>query len=133
MSIALQEALNSAQLNSTDIGYINAHGTATERGDIAESSATYAVFGKATPISSLKSYIGHTLGACGAIEAYISLQMMQQNWFCPTLNLTEIDPLCAPLDYIQSTGREIKTNYIMSNNFAFGGINTALIFKRWVD
>ena len=90
-----------------------------------------AIFGDKTPISSLKSYFGHTLGACGAIEAWLALEMMQEGWFAPTINLTEPDPACAPLDHVMGSGRMLDVEYLMSNNFAFGGINTSLIFKRW--
>ncbi len=89
------------------------------------------MLGKNTPISSLKSYFGHTLGACGAIEAWIAIEMMNTGWFNPTLNLNNIDPACGQLDYITGSGRDIECEYIMSNNFAFGGINTSLIFKRF--
>jgi 3-oxoacyl-[acyl-carrier-protein] synthase II len=130
MKVAMQLALEDAGLQPSDIGYINAHGTATQQGDIAESQATLQVFGPDTPISSLKSYTGHTLGACGALEAWISIEMMREGWFAPTLNLEQIDPQCAPLDYIVGEGRAIDCDYVMSNNFAFGGINTSLIFKR---
>ena len=115
-----------------DIGYINAHGTATDRGDVAESQATARIFGSNTPISSLKSYLGHTLGACGAIESWASIHMMQDDWYAPTLNLTQPDMACGELDYIMQHGRELRADYVMSNNFAFGGINTSLIFKRWL-
>ncbi|MGI2000183.1 beta-ketoacyl-ACP synthase [Shewanella frigidimarina] len=131
MEVAIRLALKDAQLSAQDIGYISAHGTATDRGDIAETAATHAVFGAETPISSLKSYTGHTLGACGSLEAWTSINMMNEGWFAPTLNLTDIDSECAQLDYIKDDIRHIDTNYIMSNNFAFGGINTSLIFKRW--
>lgn len=131
MEVAMRLALADAELTPEAIGYVNAHGTATDRGDIAESQATAAVFGARMPISSLKSYLGHTLGACGAIEAWASIHMMNDNWFAPTVNLTTIDPECGELDYIQFTPREFETDYVMSNNFAFGGINTSLIFKRW--
>lgn len=131
MRIAMQMALDDAGLTPDAIGYISAHGTATDRGDIAESHATYALFGSNTPISAFKSFTGHTLGACGALEAWTSIKMMHDNWFHGTANLQEIDPNCAPLDYLTGTGREINTDIIMSNNFAFGGINTSLIFKRW--
>ncbi|GKX52356.1 beta-ketoacyl-ACP synthase [Budvicia aquatica] len=131
MQICIEQALKSANLKAHDIGYISAHGTATERGDIAESQATEAVFGSNTPISSLKSYFGHTLGACGALEAWMTIEMMRDGWFAPTINLTEPDPECGKLDYIMGEGREIETQYIQSNNFAFGGINTSLIIKRW--
>ncbi|MEL0602781.1 beta-ketoacyl-ACP synthase [Pseudoalteromonas undina] len=130
MQIAIKMALQDANLSADQIGYVNAHGTSTDRGDIAESQATFNALG-AKPISSLKSYLGHTLGACGAIEAWASINMMTDNWFAPTINLTEVDSECAPLDYITEQGREIHTDYIMSNNFAFGGINTSLIFKRF--
>ena len=131
MQICMQMALDQAGLTADQIGYISAHGTATERGDIAESQATHAIFGSQTPISSLKSFFGHTLGACGAVEAWLGLEMMAEGWFAPTLNLQNPDPACGALDYIQGEGRELQIDYLMSNNFAFGGINTSLIFKRW--
>ena len=129
MAEVMKLALSSAGLKPSQIGYINAHGTGTINGDIAESQATYNVFGNEIPISSTKSYIGHTLGACGAIEAILSIQMMNNNWFHPNLNLKNVDERCGNLDYIISP-RKLETEYIMSNNFAFGGINTSLIFKR---
>lgn len=131
MQIAMQLALADAGLQPSDIGYINAHGTGTLQGDIAESHATAQVFGKHVPISSLKSYMGHTLGACGALEAWISIEMMREGWFAPTINLEQVDPKCAELDYIVGEGRQLQCEYVMSNNFAFGGINTSLIFKRY--
>lgn len=130
MAEVMKLALDNAKLSPNDIGYINAHGTGTINGDIAESQATHSVFGNKTPISTLKSYIGHTLGACGAIEAIMSIEMMNNNWFCPTLNLNNIDERCGELDYIMNEPKIIETEYVMSNNFAFGGINTSLIFKR---
>jgi len=129
-SIVMKMALESAGLDQAAIGYVNTHGTATSTGDIAESWATADVFKRPIPVSTLKNYIGHTLGACGAIEAWISINMMKEKWFCPNLNLEELDPDCGPLDYITGNGREIDTEYIMSNNFAFGGINTSLIFRN---
>lgn len=132
MQIAMQLALEDAALQPSDIGYINAHGTATDRGDIAESIATENLFGKkSVPISTLKGNIGHTLGACGAIEAWASIHMMNEGWFAPTLNLHVPDPKCGELDYIMEVPRALECNYVMSNNFAFGGINTSLVFKRW--
>ena len=131
MQKSLEFALSDAQISSDAIGYVNGHGTATQYGDIAESWATFDAF-KQHPvaISSLKSYIGHTLGACGGIEAWLGINMMNRGWFSPNLNLKNVDPECAPLDYITGDGREMDTEYVMSNNFAFGGINTSLIFKR---
>jgi 3-oxoacyl-[acyl-carrier-protein] synthase II len=133
MKGAIELALEDAGLAPSAIGYVNAHGTATEQGDIAESQATTQVFGANMPISSLKSYMGHTLGACGALEAWISIQMMREGWFAPTLNLDQVDPRCGALDYIKGEGRQIDCDYIMSNNFAFGGINTSLIFKKFAS
>jgi 3-oxoacyl-[acyl-carrier-protein] synthase II len=130
MRIAMELALDDAGLSASDIGYVNAHGTGTAHGDVAETTATAQVFGSGMPISSLKSYMGHTLGACGALEAWISIEMMREGWFAPTINLEQVDPQCADLDYIQGDGRRLECEYVMSNNFAFGGINTSLIFKK---
>jgi len=130
MAKAIVEAMEDAGVTAEDIGYVNAHGTATDRGDIAETHATVIAVSKNTPISSLKSYLGHTLGACGAIESWACISMMNNGWFSPTINLDNIDPACGELDYITGDGRIIDTQYVMTNNFAFGGINTSLIFKR---
>lgn len=127
---AMASALRNAGLNPADVDYISAHGTATDRGDIAESQATYRLFGANTPISALKSFTGHTLGACGALEAMVAIEMMNRNWFHGTLNLDRVDDTCAPLDYIRQPGRDLAARCVMSNNFAFGGINTALLFVR---
>lgn len=129
MEAALRLALDDAGLPAGAIGFVNGHGTATEAGDIAESEATHAVFGAGMPIHSLKSYFGHTLGACGALEAWLGIEMMRERSFVPTVNLVEVDPRCAPLDYIMKDARPLETEFLMSNNFAFGGINTSLIFQ----
>lgn len=133
MAQAMTLSLADAGLSPDAIAYVNAHGTATDHGDVAESHATHSVFGERMPISSLKSYMGHTLGACGALEAWMTVEMMRSGWFAPTLNLEQVDPKCAALDYITGDGRALQTDVVMSNNFAFGGINTSLIFKRWKD
>ena len=129
MGRCMQLALKDAQLTAEDVDYVNAHGTSTDQGDIAESQATARILGK-KPISSLKSYFGHTLGACGAIEAWLSIEMMLRNQLVPTLNLNQLDSGCGDLDYIVNEMRSAETHIMMSNNFAFGGINTSLIFKR---
>jgi 3-oxoacyl-[acyl-carrier-protein] synthase II len=131
MQRVMELALEDAGLDASSIAYVNAHGTATEAGDIAESQATHAVFGGSVPVSSLKSFFGHTLGACGAIEAWLTIEMMRAGWLAPTLNLENVDPRCAPLDYLRGAGRDAEVPYAMSNNFAFGGINTSLVFRRW--
>jgi len=128
-AVAMQLALDDAGISPSAIGYVSAHGTATNLGDIAEAQATCEVLGR-VPISSMKSYIGHTLGACGAIEAWWGIEMMHRGWFAPTINLDDPDPACEGLDYITGSGRNMAPEYFMSNNFAFGGINTSLIFRR---
>ncbi|KAF1008521.1 MAG: 3-oxoacyl-[acyl-carrier-protein] synthase 2 [Luteibacter sp.] len=131
MAAAMRLALLDAGLDASAIGYVSAHGTSTDRGDVAESHATADVLGANVPISSMKSYVGHTLGACGALESWWAIRMMHEGWFAPTINLDTPDPECAALDYITGEGRAIHTDYVMNNNFAFGGINTSLIFRAW--
>jgi 3-oxoacyl-[acyl-carrier-protein] synthase II len=130
MQACMRLALEDAGLEPGAIGYVSAHGTATDRGDVAESEATAGLFGSKMPISALKSYTGHTLGACGAIEAWVAIEMQREGWYHPTLNLDSVDPQCAPLDYIVGDGRSLDCEYVMSNNFAFGGVNTSLVFRR---
>jgi len=131
MRIVMELALRSANLEPAAIGYVNGHGTATEQGDIAETRATSALFGSRMPLSSQKSYLGHSLGACGALESMFSIAMMRGGWFAPTLNLDVVDPRCGELDYIVGSGRSMEVEYVMNNNFAFGGVNTSLVFRRW--
>lgn len=131
MRIVMELALADAGISPDAVGYVNGHGTATEHGDIAETRATSALFGPRMPLSSQKSYLGHTLGACGALEAWFSIEMMKAGWFAPTLNLDNIDPRCGELEYITGEGRALHTDYVMNNNFAFGGVNTSMVFRRW--
>lgn len=131
MRQAMMLALDDAGLQAEAIGYVNGHGTATEQGDIAETQATHELFGNRMPISSQKSFLGHTLGACGALESWFLIEMLKRDRYIQTLNLTHIDPRCGDLDYIVDAPRTMQHEYVMNNNFAFGGINTSLIFKRW--
>jgi len=131
MQVAMELALADANLPPQAIGYVNGHGTATEQGDIAETQATTRLFGTKMPLSSMKGYFGHTLAACGAIEAWLTLEMMNRDWYLQTANLDDIDPRCGELDYLMHEGRALQNEFVMSNNFAFGGINTSLIFKRF--
>ncbi len=133
MRVVMELALHSAGLEPAAIGYVNGHGTATEHGDIAETRATAALFGTRMPLSSQKSYLGHTLGACGALESLFSIQMMRAGWFAPTVNLDNVDPRCGDLDYVTGAGRSLQVEYVMNNNFAFGGVNTSLVFRRWPE
>ncbi len=130
MEICLRMALDNAALSPDAIDFVSGHGTATETGDLFEVKATYSALGRPAPIHSLKSYFGHTLGACGALEAWLGIEMMRNGWFAGTANLENIDPDCAALDHVQGGGRDMDVEYLMSNNFAFGGINTSLIFHR---
>ncbi len=131
MRRAMELALEDAGLAPAAIGYVNGHGTATEQGDIAETQASQALFGSGMPISSQKSFLGHTLGACGALESWFSIEMMNRDRYIHTLNLDEVDPRCGDLDYLRGAPRTMQHEYVMNNNFAFGGINTSLIFRRW--
>lgn len=129
MAGSMQRSLADAGVPGDEIDYVNAHGTATELGDIAETRATHHVLGERVPISSTKSYTGHTLGACGAIEAIFCLGMLRDGFIPPTRNLDEVDERCAPLDYVRGAPRQQALRTIMSNNFAFGGINTSLVLR----
>ena len=127
MAGAMRLALRDAQLDASRVDYVNAHATATEVGDIAESLATEKVLGSKVPISSTKSFTGHTLGACGAVEAAFCIAMMREGWLAHNRTLESVDPRCAKLDYIVKEPRETRARVTMNNNFAFGGINTSLL------
>lgn len=127
MERVMRLALEDAGVQSEDIDFVCAHGTATEIGDIAESQATAAVFERAVPFASYKGYVGHTLGACGAIEAAWCLAMMRGGFVLPGRNIERVDPRCGELDYVKQT-RAQGPSLVMNNNFAFGGINTSMIF-----
>ncbi len=131
MEQVMRLGLAAAGIDAEAIDYVNAHGTATDAGDIAESQATLAVYGDRTPVSTLKGHLGHTLGACGALEAWLALEMLREGWVAPSLHLERVDPRCAPLDYVRAEPRELACETIASNNFAFGGVNTSLVFRRF--
>lgn len=128
--VVMHKALEQAGLTGGDIHFVSGHGTATDTGDVAESQATAEVYGDKTPFHSLKGHFGHTLGACGAIEAWLSISMAKDKWFPHTANLSEVDPRCAALDYIMGAPRELDIEHFASNNFAFGGLNTSLVFRK---
>lgn len=127
---AMRLAVDEAGLAPSDIDYLNAHGTATTINDRNETNAVKELFGTAAndlAISSTKSMHGHPLGAGGGIEAVLTIKAMENNWVPPTINLDEADPEC-DLDYIPNVGRDREVNYAMSNSFAFGGLNTVIVF-----
>lgn len=130
MARALTQAMRVAKVTPADIDYINAHATATQAGDICESAATLQAVGAATPLSSTKGQTGHTLGACGAIEVALCLAMMKEGFIAPTRNLDHVDPECRDLDYVIGGLRQATLDTVMTNNFAFGGINTSLILRK---
>jgi 3-oxoacyl-[acyl-carrier-protein] synthase II len=125
---AMELGLKSAGLAASDIDYINAHATGTSLGDSTEARATARVFGDRVPVSSTKGHIGHTLGACGAIESVFVLGMMKEGFVAPTLNLETIDPECAGVWHLQAP-LERRVRHAINNNFAFGGINTSLVLR----
>ena len=125
-------ALESASLKPEQINYINAHGTSTKMGDIAETKAIHNCFGASAQkiqVSSTKSMTGHLLGASGALEALICLLALENQVIPPTINLSNLDGEC-DLDYVPNEARDAKLNYILSNSFGFGGVNASLIFSK---
>ncbi len=129
MALCLKEALANANISPSDVDYINAHATATIQGDKAEAEAIVEVFSDLVPVSSLKGYIGHTLGASGAIELIVSLDMMQKGTIYPTLNLETVGRDCQGIHHVMNPlTRDI--GIMVKNCFAFGGINAALVCKR---
>ena len=128
MIAAMEGALDQAGLGPEAVDYVNAHATATDVGDPVEAAALRAVLGAGVPVSSTKGHTGHTLGACGGLEAIFCVQMMRADFLAPTLNLASVDPDCGGLAHLQSV-RAGGPRVAMSNNFAFGGVNTSLILQ----
>jgi 3-oxoacyl-[acyl-carrier-protein] synthase II len=129
---AMAAALADAGLNPDEVDYINAHGTSTPLGDIAETRAIKAVFGPAArklAISSTKSCIGHLLGASGGVEAIACVEALRHRTLPPTINLEHPDPQC-DLDYVPNTARDARVRTAMSNSFGFGGHNACIIFRQ---
>ncbi len=132
---SMRAALQHAGLSPDDIDYINAHGTSTPAGDIAETEAIKRLLGERAyrvPVSSSKSQFGHLLGAAGAIEAIVSILAIQEGLLPPTINYTTPDPQC-DLDYVPNTPRTARVDVVLSNSFGFGGHNVSLIFRRYEE
>ena len=128
----MNHALKDAGLNASDVDYINAHGTSTPAGDVAETNAIKLAMGNHSSnvaVSSTKSMTGHLLGAAGGIEAIFSVLAIRDQILPPTINLDNQDPNC-DLDYVANTARDAQINVAMSNSFGFGGTNGTLIFKK---
>lgn len=130
---AMRLALKDAKLNPTDVGYVNAHGTSTAYNDANETRAIKAVLGdhaKKTPVSSIKSMIGHQLGAAGSTEAAVCALALHHGILPPTVNYQTPDPDC-DLDYVPNQAREVRFEVALSNSFGFGGTNCVLAFRRF--
>ena len=129
MEACIRSALGEARLNPEDIEHINAHATATPHGDEAEALAIHNVFGGKVPVTAPKGHMGHTLGASGALESIATILMAREGYMAPTRNLVKPDPKLPPLDHVMGAPRDRKFTVGINNNFAFGGVNTSLIFK----
>ena len=126
----MRKALLDAGVEPQDIDYINAHATATIRGDIEESRAIYEIFGKDVPVSSMKGHLGHTMAASGSLELIATINMMEKNCVIPTLNLENPDDLCKNINLVQQLeNRQIR--YALKNSFALGGVNSSLILRSY--
>jgi 3-oxoacyl-[acyl-carrier-protein] synthase II len=129
---AMENALQSAGVSREEVGYINAHGTATDLGDVAETKAIKAVFGERAyriPVSSTKSQIGHLMGGAGAVEAIAALMALVEGILPPTINYEHPDPEC-DLDYVPNEARPAKVDVVLSNSFGFGGHNSTIVLRR---
>ena len=126
----MKMALASAKMTPSDIGYINAHGTSTPAGDVAEFAGVKKMFGETSvSMSSTKGAVGHLLGAAGAVEAIYSILAMNNGVLPPTVNLDNVDEACTGIDLVAKTPKEKKVTAVLSNSFGFGGTNASLIFK----
>jgi len=129
MARAMTLCLEDARISPSEIDYVNAHATATDIGDLCESQATNRVLGTEVPVSSTKGFTGHTLGACGVIESAFCLAMLRDGFIAPNRNLARPHPDCASLGYVMGPAREARPRIVLNNNFAFGGLNTSLLFR----
>jgi 3-oxoacyl-[acyl-carrier-protein] synthase II len=126
----MRQALTDAGVEPAGVDYVNAHATATEQGDIAECEAISSIFGKGTPVSSLKGHLGHAMAASGTLELAACVEMIRQGLLIPTLNLDRIDPRCDNIAHVQGiTMRPVET--VLKNNFALGGVNSSIILRRY--
>jgi len=132
-ALCMRRALRAARINPEQVDYINAHGTSTPAGDLAETQAIKSAFGETAyriPVSSTKSMTGHLLGAAGGIEAIFTILALRDRILPPTINLDEPGEGC-DLDYVPHTAREARIDIAISNSFGFGGTNSTLVFKRF--
>jgi 3-oxoacyl-[acyl-carrier-protein] synthase II len=128
IAACIKTALEDSGISVNDVGYVNAHATGTEQGDIAESQAIASLFGGKVPVSSLKGHIGHTMAASGALESIATVYMLNKNTVIPTLNLQQVDPRCAGI-YIPMRTVAFNGSLAVKNSFALGGINCVLVLR----
>jgi 3-oxoacyl-[acyl-carrier-protein] synthase II len=128
MMKVMHESLRRSGIDASQVDYVNAHATATVHGDVEEAKAISGVFGENIAVSSLKGHLGHSLAACGALEAIASIKMMEECVLIPTRNLTQIAEDCKGVRHIQEITSQ-SVNTVLSNNFAFGGMNTCLLLS----
>ncbi|MCL1985626.1 MAG: beta-ketoacyl-[acyl-carrier-protein] synthase family protein, partial [Betaproteobacteria bacterium] len=126
----MRRALHDASLSPQDVGYVNAHATATEYGDIAEGQAIEEVFGSSVPVSSMKGHMGHTMAACGALESIICVEMLRESAYIPTLNLTKPDERCGDITHLTSR-TTLGKKPVLKNSFALGGCNCTMILDAF--
>ncbi len=129
---AIKLALDNAAINASEVDFISAHATATKMGDVLEAQAIAEIYGNGPAVTGLKSYMGHTMGSCGAIEAILTLYMMSAGFIAPTLNLDEVDNRCAGLRHVTRL-MEAPIRIAAIQNFAFGGVNTCTFLKKFTD
>ena len=128
----MKQAIAEAGINPSDIGYINAHGTATNKGDTVEASSIKKVFGNTLPyVSSTKGATGHMMGAGGITETITCVKAIETGTVPPTINLNEVDPECAGIDFVANTAKKAEINFAMSNAFGFGGQNSSIIVGKY--
>jgi 3-oxoacyl-[acyl-carrier-protein] synthase II len=129
MEECILAALKEAGRDAAEIQHVNAHATGTTHGDEVEATVINKIYGPDVPITSLKGYMGHTMGACGAIEAIATLLMMREGFIASTLNLENPDPTLPPLNHVMGESWDKRFRLGASNNFAFGGVNTSLVLS----
>ena len=129
ITATLQLALDDAGITAQDVDFVSAHATATKMGDVIEAQAIDTVYGNGPLVTGLKSYMGHTMGACGVIELILTLYMMEEGFIAPTLNLDTVDERCAMLRHTSGV-THTQTDIAAIQNFAFGGVNTCLLIKN---
>ena len=132
MAKVMLQSLQASGMTAKDVDYVNAHATGTLYGDLEEAKAIGLVFGNTVPVSGFKGHLGHSLAACGAIEAIACIKMMEKSILLPTRNLEQIDPGCSMIRHVQKA-EKAKISAVLSNNFAFGGMNTSLLISRFRD